>query len=394
MTGNGATSYTVSSFYLPFSLTSGSMAVTGGTNVDTISMNVKTPSGTTYPFSGASSYTKTGGFPSGTYTNEGVSIVPLVSTQRTNVLLSLSGTVGTVAGNTLTLDTTGATSGSSITVTVDQQSATYAVYVAPSGDNTGGDGGSGVSGAAAAAQMAPVQNNAGSITTSVTNTGSVSSGSVSAGGVSGMSGATASWSGSVSTQPSSGATITTTISQDPPAATLAAYQSVYQVQGTGIGAVAYTMTVSKNGVTTSGPATITMSVPRSWVESHGGVNSMSIARQGDDGVTESLTTQFTGYDSVTGDAIFTATSPHGLSIFALVSTQSLTAGNTTVTTTPVITSTQPMLAPTTAPGSISTTGQPTNAPTTGTTKTPLSPLVSIGALSLVLIITANIKNRK
>jgi len=249
--------------------------------------------------------------------------------------------------------------------------------------------------AAAAAQVAP-QNNGGTATTSVTGTGTISSGTVSA-GTSGLTGATGSWTSSLSTQPSSGASITTTISQNPPAATLAAFQSVYQVQGSTINAVAFTMTVTKNGVTTTGPATITTTVPKSWVESHGGVNAMSIARQGDDGLTETLATTFTGYDPVTGNAIFTATSPHGLSIFAVVAIQSSAAsGNTTViATTPANTSTEPVVqAPTTAPGSISTTGQPTKAPTTGATKTPLSPLVSIGALSLVLIITANIKNRK
>jgi hypothetical protein len=200
-----------------------------------------------------------------------------------------------------------------------------------------------------------------------------------------MDGAAGSWSGTVTSQPSKGASITTTFSATPPAqSTLAAFQSVYQVQGSTINDIAFTMTVTKDGVTTSGPATITMSVPRSWVDSHGGINAINIVRQGDDGITESLSTQFMGYDPTTGAAIFEATSPHGLSIFALVALKPVAApaGNTplaTITPNPSVSAAAVNYTASSAPVS---------------TRTPLPILVPIGAMSLVVIITAKLKNKR
>jgi hypothetical protein len=255
--------------------------------------------------------------------------------------------------------------------------------LAVSGDNGGsGDNPGAAAALANAQQLGPVQSS-GTVTTSVTGAGAITSGPVSA-GISGMDGAAGSWSGTATSQPSAGASITTTFSATPPAQnTLAAFQSVYEVQGSTINDIAFTMTVSKTGVATSAPAKITMSVPRSWVESHGGINVINIARQGDDGITESLSTQFTGYDPTTGAAIFEATSPHGLSIFALVALKPVAApaGNITLTIIP---------NPSVSAAAVNYTTSSTPMPT----RTPLSILVPIGAMGLVVIITARLKNNR
>jgi hypothetical protein len=200
-----------------------------------------------------------------------------------------------------------------------------------------------------------------------------------------MDGAAGSWSGTATSQPSAGASITTTFSATPPAQnTLAAFQSVYEVQGSTINGIAFTMTVSKTGVATSAPATITMSVPRSWVESHGGNTAISIVRQGDDGLTESLSTRFTGYDPITGAAIFEATSPHGLSIFALVALKPVAApaGNITLAT----------LTPNPSVSAAAVNYTTNSTPVS--TRTPVSILVPIGAMGFVVIITARLKNNR
>jgi len=84
--------------------------------------------------------------------------------------------------------------------------------------------------------------------------------------------------------------------------------------------IAYVMTVDtghlKDG-TDIGTATIRMSTDPAWVKEHGGEKAIVIMHQMDDGTVETLETTYTGTDS-TGNMVFEAVSPKGLSTFALV----------------------------------------------------------------------------
>lgn len=337
---NTATSY-IPDFYLPFNMTSSSIAVTG-TNVKALSISV------TAPAPDGNTYTRTNVIPpatltshatlyTGTYTNNGVTITPETDS-TTSVGLTVNGIISQYAGGSpqLLLQTTGATARSVITVTVGEESARYYIQIPTTGE--GGDTGSGAS-SGTGSQLGPTQPTTLPTTQpiepdTVTVTGTGSKGStISAGNIEGMSGATAGWTTNI-TNTSSGATISTTITKVPDAPTLAAFQSAYLVKGQGIDAVAYTMIVTKTGGISTGPATITMQVPLSWVESHGGVNNISIVRQGDSGETTILTTTY-DVDQTTGMVTFTATTPvNGLCVFSIVAIKSSSvagAGTTTET---------------------------------------------------------------
>jgi hypothetical protein len=385
--GNSATNYGVPSFTLPFQLDGSTLAISG-TNVDKVTISVTDPDSTAHSVTNyAVPGTLLTGYTAkvGPYTNHGVSIH--ATAQPTAITLSLTGNAhAAYPTSTLTLDTTGASVGSTITVSICGQSATYTVIANPTPIYNGGTGGdnAGATGVSAV-QKGVVQQSTATSTVSVTGTGTVSSGTLSAGSIDDMTGATAGWSAASTSQPASGATITTTISMAPPTETLAAFQSAYQVQGQGINAVAYTMTVSKSGITSTGPATITMAVPLSWVESHGGLNSIGIARAADDGTVSTLATTYT-VDTATGMVTFTAQSPNGLCVFAVVAVNAAAtvAGNTTVTTTaPAEMTTATVALQNTAAPVVSATSAA--LPAAAATKTPLSLFAPLGALVFAVI---------
>jgi len=368
---NSVTSY-LPDFYLPFNMTGSSIAVSG-TNVRTMSISV------TAPAPDGNTYTRTNVVPpatltnhatlyTGTYTNNGVTVTPENADTLTTVDLTVSGMISQYSGGSpqLSLQTNGATAGSIITVTVGGQSATYYISKPKQEGDTGGDVSVGN------AAKGPTQENVPE-NIPVTDTGEISSGTLSADSIEGMSGATANWTTTITSQPSSGANITTTLSKDPSVETLAAFQSAYLVQGQGIDAVAYTMTVTKTGITSTGPATIIMSVPLSWVTSHGGLNAISIVRQGDDKTVTILTSTYT-VDQ--GMVTFTAVTPeNGLCVFTVVAIKSSTAaeGNATV------------LTDTTAAVSGSQTPPLATATTSAAaTKTPLSTVIPLGALVIAM----------
>ncbi len=92
-------------------------------------------------------------------------------------------------------------------------------------------------------------------------------------------------------------------------------------------ATAYTVSFAKTGITNSATsgiisATISMAVNQSWVAANGGTGHIVIMHQTDAGITTLLTTTFTGKDA-TGNDLFTAVSPTGLSIFTLTAVSPL-----------------------------------------------------------------------
>jgi len=114
-----------------------------------------------------------------------------------------------------------------------------------------------------------------------------------------------------------GATITTAISEPVNPYVLNAFEVVMANEGKEIQAVAYTLTVVKTNIGTTLPATITMTCPSAWINSNGGKEAVSIVRIGDDGKTQVLETRYAGTD-LTGNMIFEAESPAGLSLFGLL----------------------------------------------------------------------------
>jgi PKD repeat protein len=114
-----------------------------------------------------------------------------------------------------------------------------------------------------------------------------------------------------------GATITTAISEPVNPYVLNAFEVAITNEGKEIQAVAYTLTVVKTNIGTTLPATITMTCPPAWIINNGGKEAVSIVRIGDDGKTQVLETRFAGTD-LTGNMVFEAKSPAGLSLFGLL----------------------------------------------------------------------------
>ena len=100
-----------------------------------------------------------------------------------------------------------------------------------------------------------------------------------------------------------------------------AFQVAASSSGLDVGSVAYTMNIVKSNLANGQEikeATITMSVPESWVNAHGGVDAIKIIRIAEDGNKEVLDTTYVG----TNNSIMTfeGYSPNGLSLFGLAST--------------------------------------------------------------------------
>jgi hypothetical protein len=133
-----------------------------------------------------------------------------------------------------------------------------------------------------------------------------------------MPGVTVSWTTEINKNPAPDARLTTVIQQNPDPSVLNAFTFALNRAGLDIGSLAYVMIVQKTGIPSTGPATVSMTVPGNWVTRNGGTNAISIVRMADDGATEVLATTFAGYDPGTGYMTFTATSEHGFSTWGLV----------------------------------------------------------------------------
>jgi hypothetical protein len=185
----------------------------------------------------------------------------------------------------------------------------------------------------------------------------------------GMPGVSVSWATQINDNPAPNAQITTFIEQTPDQVTLDAFTTAFHLVGQDIGSLAYVMIVQKTGLTSTGPATITMTAPHDWVTRNGGTDAITIVRMADDGTTEVLQTSFSGYDQDSGYLIFTAASPDGLSIFALVGVKSY------------------MPAPAPTSGQMAPAQAPTLAPVTPAAKTSTGlPLMGIAGVIAALAI--------
>jgi PKD repeat protein len=143
----------------------------------------------------------------------------------------------------------------------------------------------------------------------------------------GMPDVTVSWTTEINNNPAPDARLTTVIQQNPDPSALNVFTTAFNLAGLDIGSLAYVMVVQKTGIPSTGPATVSMTVPRDWVTRNGGINVIAIARMADDGTTEVLATTFAGYDPGTGYMTFTATSQHGLSTWGLFAVKPHTASS-------------------------------------------------------------------
>ena len=114
-----------------------------------------------------------------------------------------------------------------------------------------------------------------------------------------------------------GAMITTSLSEPVSQEVLDAFKDALAKEGRELLAVAYTLTIVKTNMGNTLPATITMTCPPEWINKNGGTDLVSIVRIADDGTTRVLETSLVGYDD-TGNMVFEAVSPDGLSIFGLL----------------------------------------------------------------------------
>ncbi len=133
--------------------------------------------------------------------------------------------------------------------------------------------------------------------------------------------------------PGSTAAITSTITSDPNTTVQSNFTLAATAASDQIVATAYTVTFTKSGIANAAnggiisSATITMAASPTWVAANGGTSAMVIMHQADDGTTTILTTQFAGTDA-SGNDVFTAVSPTGLSTFILTAISPLSSTST------------------------------------------------------------------
>ncbi len=116
-----------------------------------------------------------------------------------------------------------------------------------------------------------------------------------------------------------GASITTTLNQNITAEAMTAFQLAAGGAGLNVDAVAFTMNIVKTNLTNDrdiAGATIQMAVSPAWVDAHGGADTIQIIRFAEDGTREVLATRLVDTDA-SGNLVFEAASPNGLSVFGL-----------------------------------------------------------------------------
>ena len=113
------------------------------------------------------------------------------------------------------------------------------------------------------------------------------------------------------------ASVEISINKEPDAGSLAALERAAEGDHLVIGDVAYVLSVEKTNLengTNLGEAIITMKVGRAWVDRYS-VDNVKVMCRTEAGECQILRTKFKGYED--GQAVFQATSPGGLGVFAL-----------------------------------------------------------------------------
>jgi len=291
-----------------------------------------------------------------------------------------SGTLATFAGYTVTNTMPSPTPP---TPTPTPTAAPSVTYMVSNGGDAAPGGSSGVSASGVASgQLAPVLP---SSVTVVTGTGPLTSTPFIV-DFSDMLGVSVSWSTLITGNPTPNARVTTAIQPIADQSTRDALSAALHRGGLDIGNVAYGMILQKTGMSSSGPTTVTMTVPQTWVDRNGGNDAMRIVEINDDGTVEVLHTWFDRYDSISGYPVFKATSTQsGLGAsFWLMSVIPYTPA-------PVVTAPESgQMAPTQVPVATRTSG--TSTPASGV---PLMMMIGgiLAALSIVGVATMIIIRR-
>ena len=103
------------------------------------------------------------------------------------------------------------------------------------------------------------------------------------------------------------------------------FRTVSAQNGFQMDSVAYTFEVRKDSLLKTGQANVTLSIPASWVDNHGGKDAVHIARISDEsGAAELIATVYTG-TGAKGTLIFRGDSPNGSSIFGMITAKAIAA---------------------------------------------------------------------
>src|SRR5208337_4170241 len=125
--------------------------------------------------------------------------------------------------------------------------------------------------------------------------------------------------------PSAGTAITSTIIQGTDTSSNDKFQTFAASNGLSLVNTNYELVVSDNIPSSSiANAVITMEVPGSWYSTYGS-NTVRVMRLDSGGSVSMLDTTFSGFDG--SNAVYTARSPYGLSIFAIISLQGSTTSS-------------------------------------------------------------------
>jgi hypothetical protein len=96
------------------------------------------------------------------------------------------------------------------------------------------------------------------------------------------------------------------------------FDDVLQKNNLTLDSVAFTMTVERVNLSSTGAANVTFTLPTTWIAAHGGKDAVWITRVSDKtGITELLQTVYVGTDPA-GNMVFRGDSPNGSSLFGMV----------------------------------------------------------------------------
>ncbi len=96
------------------------------------------------------------------------------------------------------------------------------------------------------------------------------------------------------------------------------FEDVLQKNNLTLDSVAFTMTVERVNLSSTGAANVTFTLPTTWIAAHGGKDAVWITRVSDKtGITELLQTVYIGTDPA-GNMVFRGDSPNGSSLFGMV----------------------------------------------------------------------------
>jgi hypothetical protein len=129
----------------------------------------------------------------------------------------------------------------------------------------------------------------------------------------------------IPTRISSPGIISNTISTNVSASIADQFKAALSRSNLSIEKVAYTMDVGRINFARTGAANVTLTIPVSWVDYHGGKDSVQIVRYSNEtGISELLSTVYSGLDQ-DGNMVFRGDSPNGSSVFGLLTVRATAA---------------------------------------------------------------------